>query len=101
MIWCETSKPDLEQAKKFAEAIHAKFPGKLLSYNCSPSFNWRANLDEATLMEFRESLAILEAALGSQDPTVRRARNDLANVERVLAEIRAGGETSLPAAPQP
>ena len=51
--------------------------------------------------EFRESLAILEAALGSQDPTVRRARNDLANVERVLAEIRAGGETSLPAAPQP
>ncbi|MGL5799285.1 MAG: isocitrate lyase, partial [Plesiomonas sp.] len=49
MVWCETSKPDLEQARKFAEAVHAKFPGKLLAYNCSPSFNWKKNLDDATI----------------------------------------------------
>ena len=46
LVWCETGKPDLEFARKFAEAIHAKFPGKLLAYNCSPSFNWKKNLDE-------------------------------------------------------
>ena len=56
LIWCETSKPDLEQARKFAEAIHAKFPGKLLAYNCSPSFNWKANLDDETMKTFREEL---------------------------------------------
>ena len=56
MIWCETSKPDLEQAKRFAEAIHAQFPQKLLAYNCSPSFNWKANLDGETMKRFREEL---------------------------------------------
>jgi isocitrate lyase len=56
MIWCETSKPDLEQAKRFADAIHAQYPDQLLAYNCSPSFNWRANLDEDTMMTFREEL---------------------------------------------
>ncbi len=56
MIWCETSKPDLEQAKVFADAIHAEFPDQLLSYNCSPSFNWKANLDDATMKTFREEL---------------------------------------------
>jgi isocitrate lyase len=56
MIWCETSKPDLNQASRFAEAIHARFPGKLLAYNCSPSFNWKSNLDEATMKCFREEL---------------------------------------------
>ena len=56
MIWCETSKPDLKQARRFAEAIHAEFPGKLLAYNCSPSFNWQANLDDATMQCFREEL---------------------------------------------
>jgi isocitrate lyase len=56
MIWCETSKPDLEQARRFADAIHARFPGKLLAYNCSPSFNWKSNLDEATMKRFREEL---------------------------------------------
>ena len=56
MIWCETSKPDLAQAQKFAEAIHAEFPGKLLAYNCSPSFNWKANLDDETMKTFREEL---------------------------------------------
>jgi isocitrate lyase len=48
LIWCETGTPDLAFAKQFADAIHAKFPGKLLSYNCSPSFNWKKNLDDAT-----------------------------------------------------
>lgn len=57
LIWCETSKPDLDEARHFAQAIHARFPGKLLAYNCSPSFNWQANLDEATMKRFREELA--------------------------------------------
>ena len=56
LVWCETSKPDLAQAKRFAEAMHAKFPGKMLAYNCSPSFNWKANLDDATMKTFREEL---------------------------------------------
>ena len=56
LIWCETSKPDLDQARRFAEAIHAKVPGKLLAYNCSPSFNWKANLDDETMKTFREEL---------------------------------------------
>jgi isocitrate lyase len=57
LVWCETGKPDLEFAKKFAEAIHAKFPGKLLAYNCSPSFNWKANLDDATIAKFQKEIA--------------------------------------------
>ena len=56
MIWCETSKPDLNQAKRFADAIHAEFPDQLLAYNCSPSFNWKANLDDETMRNFREEL---------------------------------------------
>jgi isocitrate/methylisocitrate lyase len=56
MLWCETSKPDLAQAQKFADAIHAKFPNQLLAYNCSPSFNWSANLDDETMRHFREEL---------------------------------------------
>src|SRR6186997_463489 len=57
LVWCETGKPDLEFARKFAEAIHAKFPGKLLAYNCSPSFNWKKNLDDATIAKFQHELA--------------------------------------------
>ena len=57
LIWCETSHPDLEEAWQFAEAIHAKHPGKLLAYNCSPSFNWRKHLDEATIASFQQELA--------------------------------------------
>ena len=57
LVWCETGKPDLEFARKFAEAIHAKFPGKLLAYNCSPSFNWKKNLDDATIAKFQKELA--------------------------------------------
>ena len=56
MLWCETSKPNLDEAREFATAIHEKFPGKLLSYNCSPSFNWKENLDEKTMRTFREQL---------------------------------------------
>jgi isocitrate lyase len=56
MLWCETSTPDLAEAKKFAGAIHAKFPGKLLAYNCSPSFNWRKKLDDATIANFQRKL---------------------------------------------
>ena len=57
LVWCETGKPDLEFARKFAEAIHAKFPGKLLAYNCSPSFNWKKNLDDATIAKFQTEIA--------------------------------------------
>ena len=57
MLWCETAHPDLDEARQFAEAIHAEFPGKPLAYNCSPSFNWRRNLDEAVIRSFQESLA--------------------------------------------
>jgi len=59
LIWCETGKPDLAFAKAFAEAIHAKFPGKLLAYNCSPSFNWKKNLDDATIAKFQRELGAL------------------------------------------
>jgi isocitrate lyase len=59
MLWCETSTPDLEQAREFADAIHAKFPEKLLAYNCSPSFNWKAHLDDATIAQFQKSLAAM------------------------------------------
>lgn len=56
LLWFESSKPDLEQARKFAEAIHAKFPGKLLAYNCSPSFNWKKNLKDADIKRFQKAL---------------------------------------------
>ncbi|MGB0132426.1 isocitrate lyase [Dokdonella sp.] len=57
LVWCETGKPDLEFARKFAEAIHARFPGKMLAYNCSPSFNWKKNLDDATIAKFQKEIA--------------------------------------------
>ena len=59
LIWCETSTPDLTQAKQFAEGIHADFPGKLLAYNCSPSFNWRKNLDKPAIAKFQRELAAM------------------------------------------
>jgi len=59
LVWCETGKPDLDFARRFAEAIHAKYPGKLLAYNCSPSFNWKANLDDATIAGFQKELAAM------------------------------------------
>jgi isocitrate lyase len=59
LIWCETGKPDLAFAKAFADAIQAKFPGKLLAYNCSPSFNWKKNLDDATIAKFQRELGAM------------------------------------------
>jgi isocitrate lyase len=59
LIWCETGTPDLAFARKFAEAIHKQFPGKMLSYNCSPSFNWKRNLDEATIAKFQRELGAM------------------------------------------
>ena len=56
VLWCETAKPNLDEARRFANAIHEKFPGKLLCYNCSPSFNWKENLDDETMRTFREQL---------------------------------------------
>ncbi|ASR07846.1 isocitrate lyase [Rhizobium leguminosarum bv. viciae] len=59
LIWCETSKPDLDQARRFAEGVHKVHPGKLLAYNCSPSFNWKKNLDEATIARFQRELGAM------------------------------------------
>jgi isocitrate lyase len=56
LIWCETSHPSLEEAKAFADAVHAQFPGKMLAYNCSPSFNWKLKLDDETIASFRDKL---------------------------------------------
>ena len=59
LVWCETGTPDLEYAKRFADAVHAKFPGKMLAYNCSPSFNWKKNLDDATIAKFQKELGAM------------------------------------------
>ncbi len=59
LIWCETSTPDIDEARRFAEAIHARFPGKMLAYNCSPSFNWRQKLDERTIANFQRELGAM------------------------------------------
>ena len=59
LLWCETGTPDLEFARRFAEAVHAQFPGKMLAYNCSPSFNWKANLDDAAIAGFQKELAAM------------------------------------------
>ena len=59
IIWCETSHPDLEEARQFAQSVHAKYPDKLLAYNCSPSFNWRKNLDDQTIAKFQKELGAM------------------------------------------
>ncbi len=59
LIWCETSTPDIGEAREFAEAVHAEFPGKMLAYNCSPSFNWKAKLDDATIAKFQRELGAM------------------------------------------
>ena len=59
LVWCETGKPDLDFARKFAEAVHKKFPGKMLAYNCSPSFNWKRNLDDDTIARFQRELGAM------------------------------------------
>ena len=59
LLWCETSTPDLAYARRFAEAIHKQFPGKMLAYNCSPSFNWKKNIDESTIAKFQRELGAM------------------------------------------
>jgi isocitrate lyase len=59
LLWCETSHPDLQEAREFAEGVHEKFPGKMLAYNCSPSFNWKKHLDDATIAKFQRELAAM------------------------------------------
>jgi isocitrate lyase len=59
VLWCETSHPSIEEAKQFAEGVHAKFPGKLLAYNCSPSFNWKKHLDDLTIAKFQRELGAM------------------------------------------
>ena len=59
MLWCETAEPNLEEARRFAEGIHKEFPGKMLGYNCSPSFNWKKKLDDATIAKFQRELAAM------------------------------------------
>lgn len=59
LVWCETSTPNLDYAKRFAEAIHRQFPGKLLAYNCSPSFNWKKNIDDDTIARFQRELGAM------------------------------------------
>jgi isocitrate lyase len=59
LLWMETSKPDLDEARRFAEAVHAEFPGKMLAYNCSPSFNWKKHLDEDTIAKFQRELGAM------------------------------------------
>jgi isocitrate lyase len=69
LLWCETGKPDLMFAKRFAEAVHARFPGKMLAYNCSPSFNWKKHLDDTTIARFQAELG----AMGYQFQFVAQA----------------------------
>ena len=59
LVWCETSEPNLDEARRFADAIHERFPGKLLAYNCSPSFNWKKKLDDATIARFQQELGAM------------------------------------------
>ena len=105
MLWCETSTPDLDEAKAFAEAVHAEFPGKLLAYNCSPSFNWRTHLDDAQIATFQKELGAmgyrfqfitlagfhaLNASMFELARGLRRRRDERLRGAPV-ARVRAGG----------
>jgi isocitrate lyase len=59
LVWCETATPDLDEAREFAEGVHRRYPGKLLAYNCSPSFNWKKKLDDATIAKFQRELGAM------------------------------------------
>ncbi len=89
LLWCETSQPDLDEAQRFAEAIHAEFPGKLLAYNCSPSFNWKKKLDEPTIARFQRELG----AMGYKFQFITLAGFHALNLS--MFELRA--DTSKPA----
>jgi isocitrate lyase len=59
LLWCDTSEPNIAEARRFADSIHENFPNKLLAYNCSPSFNWKAKLDDATIAKFQRELGAM------------------------------------------
>jgi isocitrate lyase len=92
LIWCETSTPDLDEAKRFAEGIHAEFPGKMLAYNCSPSFNWTRNLDAATISTFQRELS----AMGYKFQFITLAGWHLINL-RTFELARAYADEGMPA----
>jgi isocitrate lyase len=92
LIWCETSTPDLDEAKRFAEGIRAEFPGKLLAYNCSPSFNWTRNLDAATIAKFQRELS----AMGYKFQFITLAGWHLINLH-TFELARAYAEEGMPA----
>ena len=77
LVWCETGKPDLEYARKFAEAIHKQFPGKLLAYNCSPSFHWKKNLDDGTIAKFKRELQQAEFAAADRGFTAVKHQREV------------------------
>lgn len=92
MVWCETSTPDLDEARRFAEAIHADFPDKMLAYNCSPSFNWERKLDSATIAKFQRELG----AMGYKFQFITLAGWHLINL-RTFELARAYHEEGMPA----
>jgi len=92
MLWCETSSPDLDEARRFAEGVHAKFPGKLLAYNCSPSFNWKKTLDDAGIASFQKELG----ALGYKFQFITLAGFHSLNLS-MFELARAYGETGMTA----
>lgn len=92
LVWCETATPDLEEARRFAEAIHADFPGKMLAYNCSPSFNWTRKLDASTIARFQRELG----AMGYRFQFITLAGWHLINLE-TFELARAYAEEGMPA----
>ncbi len=92
MLWCETSTPDIDEARRFAEGVHKEFPGKLLAYNCSPSFNWQRHLDSDTIASFQRDLA----AMGYKFQFITLAGWHLINLETfdLAAEYRDEGMTA-------
>ena len=92
LVWCETSTPDIAEAREFAEAVHARFPGKHLAYNCSPSFNWRRNLDANTIAKFQRELA----AMGYKFQFITLAGWHLINLE-TFELAKAYREEGMPA----
>ncbi len=89
VVWCETAHPDLEEARRFADAIHEQFPGKLLAYNCSPSFNWKLNLDETTIAVFQQELGKMGYAF--QFVTLAGFHNLNAGMFQLASDYRARG----------
>ena len=107
MIWCETSTPDLDEAEQFAAAMHERYPGKLLAYNCSPSFNWRRHLDDAQIATFQRDLAAsATASSSSRWPASTRSTRDVRagpriprrGDDRVRASCRSASSSSRPRA---